>query len=80
MQILRSCRCNLRSPSTDRRSDHGPCWWTVVHHCNPSPASSEKLAKSRPTDRPTVRRSDHGPWSESVDQDLIYPTSDMNYG
>ncbi|WMV28745.1 hypothetical protein MTR67_022130 [Solanum verrucosum] len=36
MQILRSCRCNLRSPSTDRRSDHGPCWWSVVHHCNPS--------------------------------------------
>ncbi|WMV44987.1 hypothetical protein MTR67_038372 [Solanum verrucosum] len=26
MQIFRSCRCNLRSPSTDRRSDHGPCW------------------------------------------------------
>ncbi|WMV24583.1 hypothetical protein MTR67_017968 [Solanum verrucosum] len=25
MQILRSCRYNLRSPSTDRRSDHGPC-------------------------------------------------------
>ncbi|WMV51107.1 hypothetical protein MTR67_044492 [Solanum verrucosum] len=43
MQILRSCRCNLRSPSTDRRSDHGPCWWTVVRHCNPSPASSEKI-------------------------------------
>ncbi|WMV09175.1 hypothetical protein MTR67_002560 [Solanum verrucosum] len=41
MQILRSCRCNLRSPSTDRRSDHGPCRWTVVHHGNPSPASLE---------------------------------------
>ncbi|WMV25847.1 hypothetical protein MTR67_019232 [Solanum verrucosum] len=25
MQILRSCRCNLRLPSTDSRSDHGPC-------------------------------------------------------
>ncbi|WMV24938.1 hypothetical protein MTR67_018323 [Solanum verrucosum] len=25
MQILRSCRFNLRSPSTDRRSNHGPC-------------------------------------------------------
>ncbi|WMV33271.1 hypothetical protein MTR67_050674 [Solanum verrucosum] len=72
MQILRSCRCNLRSPSTDRRSDHGPCWWTVVHHCNPSPNQLRKLAKSRPTDRPTVRRSDHGPWSVSVDQDLFY--------
>ncbi|WMV59399.1 hypothetical protein MTR67_052784 [Solanum verrucosum] len=41
MQILRSCSCNLRSPSTDRRSDHGPCWLSVVRHCNPSPASSE---------------------------------------
>ncbi|WMV06713.1 hypothetical protein MTR67_000098 [Solanum verrucosum] len=41
MQILRSCRCNLRSPSTDRSSDHGPCWWSVVRHCNPSPVSSE---------------------------------------
>ncbi|WMV26572.1 hypothetical protein MTR67_019957 [Solanum verrucosum] len=40
MQILRSCRCNLRSPSTDRRSDHGPSWWSVVRHCNPSPTSS----------------------------------------
>ncbi|WMV47571.1 hypothetical protein MTR67_040956 [Solanum verrucosum] len=81
MQILRSCRCNLRSPSTDRRSDHGPCWWSVVHHCNLSqPAQNFFLAKSRPTDRPTVRRSDHGPWSVSVDQDLLYPTSDMNYG
>ncbi|WMV38075.1 hypothetical protein MTR67_031460 [Solanum verrucosum] len=55
MQILRSCRCNLRSPSTDRRSDHGPCWWSVVHHCNPSQPAQKKLAKSRPTDRPTVR-------------------------
>ncbi|WMV38357.1 hypothetical protein MTR67_031742 [Solanum verrucosum] len=41
MQILRSCRCNPRLPSTDRRSDHGPCWWSVVRHYNPSPASSE---------------------------------------
>ncbi|WMV46960.1 hypothetical protein MTR67_040345 [Solanum verrucosum] len=80
MQILRSCRCNLRSPSTDRRSDHGPCWWSVVHHCNPSQPTQKKLAKSRPTDRPTVRRLDHGPWSVSVDQDLLYPASDMNYG
>ncbi|WMV38077.1 hypothetical protein MTR67_031462 [Solanum verrucosum] len=62
MQILRSCRYNLRSPSMDRRSDHGPCWWSMVHHCNPSQPAQKKLAKSRPTDRPTVRRSDHGPW------------------
>ncbi|WMV32578.1 hypothetical protein MTR67_025963 [Solanum verrucosum] len=80
MQILRSCGCNLRSPSTDRRSDHGPCWWSVVRHCNPSPSQLRKLVKSRLTDRPTVRRSDHGPWSVSVDQDLLYPASDMNYG
>ncbi|WMV09295.1 hypothetical protein MTR67_002680 [Solanum verrucosum] len=63
MKILRSCRCNLRSSSTDRRSDHGPCWWSVVHHCNPSSNQLRKLAKSRLTDRPTIRRSDHGPWS-----------------
>ncbi|WMV23964.1 hypothetical protein MTR67_017349 [Solanum verrucosum] len=62
MQILRSCRCNLRSPSTDRRSDHGPCWWSVVRHCNPSPASSEKNWLSlnsrtdpRSVDQTTVR-------------------------
>ncbi|WMV49924.1 hypothetical protein MTR67_043309, partial [Solanum verrucosum] len=72
MQILRCCRCNLRSPSTDCRSDHGSCWWSVVHHCNPSPNQLRKLAKSRLTDRPTVRRSDHGPWSVSVDRDFPY--------
>ncbi|WMV13848.1 hypothetical protein MTR67_007233 [Solanum verrucosum] len=61
MQILRSCRCNLRSPSTDRRSDHGPCWWTVVRHCNPSPASSENWLSldsrtdPRSVDQTTVR-------------------------
>ncbi|WMV25582.1 hypothetical protein MTR67_018967 [Solanum verrucosum] len=55
MLILRSCRCNPRLPSTDRSSDHGPCWWSVVHHCNPSPTKLRKLAKSRLTDRPTVR-------------------------
>ncbi|WMV54434.1 hypothetical protein MTR67_047819 [Solanum verrucosum] len=31
-----------------------------------------KLAKSRLTDRPTVRRSDHGPWSVFVDRDFPY--------
>ncbi|WMV30031.1 hypothetical protein MTR67_023416 [Solanum verrucosum] len=71
-KFWRSCRCNLRSPSIDRRSDHGPCWWSVVHHCNPSPNQLRKLAKSRLTDRPTVRRSDHGPWSVSVDRDFPY--------
>ncbi|WMV45375.1 hypothetical protein MTR67_038760 [Solanum verrucosum] len=33
---------------------------------------SENLAKSRLTDRPTVRGSDHSPWSVSVDQDFPY--------
>ncbi|WMV45377.1 hypothetical protein MTR67_038762 [Solanum verrucosum] len=33
---------------------------------------SENLAKSRLLDRPTVRRSDHGPWSMSVDRDFPY--------
>ncbi|WMV37303.1 hypothetical protein MTR67_030688, partial [Solanum verrucosum] len=41
---------------------------------------SENLAKSRLTDRLTVRRSDHGPWSVSVDRDFPYPVSDTNYG
>ncbi|WMV14917.1 hypothetical protein MTR67_008302, partial [Solanum verrucosum] len=80
IQILRSCRCNLQSPSTDHRLDLGPCWWSVVHHCNPTPNQLRKLAKSRLTDRPTVRRSDHGPWSMSVDRDLPYPASDTKYG
>uniref|UniRef100_M1DRL7 Uncharacterized protein n=1 Tax=Solanum tuberosum TaxID=4113 RepID=M1DRL7_SOLTU len=31
-------------------------------------------------DRPTVRRSNHGPWSVIMDRDLLYPTSNMNYG
>ncbi|WMV11593.1 hypothetical protein MTR67_004978, partial [Solanum verrucosum] len=41
---------------------------------------SENLAKSRLTDRPTVRRSDHDLWSVSVDRDFPYPASDTNYG
>ncbi|WMV38589.1 hypothetical protein MTR67_031974, partial [Solanum verrucosum] len=43
------------------RSDHGPCWWTVVHHCNPSPTSSENWLSPhsrtdpRSVDQTTVR-------------------------
>ncbi|WMV23988.1 hypothetical protein MTR67_017373 [Solanum verrucosum] len=37
---------------------------------------SENLAKSRLM----IRRSDHGPWSVSVDRDFPYPASDTNYG
>ncbi|WMV29850.1 hypothetical protein MTR67_023235 [Solanum verrucosum] len=40
---------------------------------------SENLAKSRLTERPMVRRSDHGSWSVSVDRDFPYPASDTNY-
>ncbi|WMV19346.1 hypothetical protein MTR67_012731 [Solanum verrucosum] len=53
------------------------CQFTTA---TPPQTSSEKLAKSRLTDRPTVRRSDHGLWSMSVDRDLPYPTFDTNYG
>ncbi|WMV37909.1 hypothetical protein MTR67_031294 [Solanum verrucosum] len=41
--------------------------------------STKKSTRSRLTDRPTIRRSDHGLWSVSIDQDLLYPASDMNY-
>ncbi|WMV09221.1 hypothetical protein MTR67_002606, partial [Solanum verrucosum] len=41
---------------------------------------SENLAKSRLTDRPTVRRLDHGPWFVFVDRDFPYPSSDTTYG
>ncbi|WMV37507.1 hypothetical protein MTR67_030892 [Solanum verrucosum] len=54
----------------------GP-WFTTA---TPPQQSSEKSAKSRLTDRSTVRRSDNGPWSMSMDQDLLYPASDTNYG
>ncbi|WMV54831.1 hypothetical protein MTR67_048216 [Solanum verrucosum] len=40
---------------------------------------SENLSKSRLTDRFTVRISDHGPWSVSVDRDFPYPAYDSNY-
>ncbi|WMV25849.1 hypothetical protein MTR67_019234 [Solanum verrucosum] len=47
----------------------GGLWFTTA---TPPQTSSEKLAKSRLTDRPTVRRSDHDPWSVSVDRDFPY--------
>ncbi|WMV41975.1 hypothetical protein MTR67_035360 [Solanum verrucosum] len=46
----------------------GP-WFTTA---TPLQTSSQKLAKSRLKDRPTVRRSNHGPWSVSVDRDFPY--------
>ncbi|WMV33333.1 hypothetical protein MTR67_026718 [Solanum verrucosum] len=56
MQILRSCSCNPRLPSTDRRSDHDPCWWSVVHYCNPSPkpSSENRLSFDSRTDPQSV--------------------------
>ncbi|WMV45957.1 hypothetical protein MTR67_039342 [Solanum verrucosum] len=74
MQILRSCRCNPRLPSTESRSDHnlaGGPWFTTA---TPPQTQLKKLARSRPMDRPTVRRSDHGPWSMSVNQDSFTET------
>ncbi|WMV55009.1 hypothetical protein MTR67_048394 [Solanum verrucosum] len=64
------------SPGQTTARAGGP-WFTTG---TPSHPSSEKSAKSRLTDRPTVHRSYNGPWSMSVDQDLLYPTSDTNYG
>ncbi|WMV09562.1 hypothetical protein MTR67_002947 [Solanum verrucosum] len=69
MKILRSYRCNPQLTSIYHRSDHGPCLWSVVHHCDLSSTQVRKSAKSRPTDRPTVYRLDQGPWSVSMDQD-----------
>ncbi|WMV47006.1 hypothetical protein MTR67_040391 [Solanum verrucosum] len=66
---------------TDGTHGHHP--WTVdgltVHLAGPwfvtenfPRTQSENLAKSRLMDRPTVRRSDHGPWFVSVDRDFPY--------
>ncbi|WMV37854.1 hypothetical protein MTR67_031239 [Solanum verrucosum] len=41
MQILRSCRCNPQLPSTDRRSNHGPCWCPWFTIATPPQTSSE---------------------------------------
>ncbi|WMV25395.1 hypothetical protein MTR67_018780 [Solanum verrucosum] len=43
MQILRSCRCIPRLPSTDRRSDHSSCCWSVVHYRNPTLNPTQKI-------------------------------------
>ncbi|WMV32800.1 hypothetical protein MTR67_026185 [Solanum verrucosum] len=52
----------------------GP-WFTTAA---PPQTQLRKSAKSRPTDRPMVRRPDHGPWSVSVDLGPLYPSSDVN--
>ncbi|KAH0636086.1 hypothetical protein KY289_036001 [Solanum tuberosum] len=77
-------QCNLRSPSTDRRSDHDPYWWSVVHHCNPSQTSSEKNMLSfdsrtdpRSVDRTTV--CGLCPWIEtSFTQSVTQTTVDQH--
>ncbi|WMV51510.1 hypothetical protein MTR67_044895 [Solanum verrucosum] len=61
-------------------SDHGPSWWSVVHHCNPSPNKLRKLAKSRLTDRPTVRRSDHASWIKTSHTQLLTQTTVDQHG
>uniref|UniRef100_M1D931 Uncharacterized protein n=1 Tax=Solanum tuberosum TaxID=4113 RepID=M1D931_SOLTU len=68
--------CHPRTVGQTTARVGGP-WFTTA---TPPQPSSEKLAKSRLTDRPTIRRSDHGPWSVTVDRDLLYPPSDMKYG
>ncbi|WMV45691.1 hypothetical protein MTR67_039076 [Solanum verrucosum] len=47
--------------------DGGP-WFTTA---TLSQTQLRKSAKSRPTDIPMIRRSDHDPWSVSVDQDCF---------
>ncbi|WMV32675.1 hypothetical protein MTR67_026060 [Solanum verrucosum] len=47
------------------RSDHGPWWWSVVHHCNPSPNQAQKIDQASTH----IHSSDHSLWSVSVDQD-----------
>ncbi|WMV50927.1 hypothetical protein MTR67_044312 [Solanum verrucosum] len=42
----------------------GP-WFTTT---TPPQTQFRKFTKSRPTDRPPIRRLDHGPWSVSVDR------------
>ncbi|WMV29639.1 hypothetical protein MTR67_023024 [Solanum verrucosum] len=66
-----------RTPSTDRRWTHGPSCRSMTEKFPRT--QSENLAKSRLTDRPTVRRSDHGPRSVFVDRHFPYPASDTNY-
>ncbi|WMV45446.1 hypothetical protein MTR67_038831 [Solanum verrucosum] len=69
--------CHPRTVGQTTARASGP-WFTTA--TLPQNSVRKFLAKSRLTDRPTVRRSDHGPWSVSVDQDLLYPASDINYG
>uniref|UniRef100_M1DG86 Polyprotein n=1 Tax=Solanum tuberosum TaxID=4113 RepID=M1DG86_SOLTU len=52
----------------------GPLFTTAT----PPQTQLRKLAKSRPTDRPTVCKSDHGSWSVSMDRGPFYPVSDAN--
>ncbi|WMV51106.1 hypothetical protein MTR67_044491 [Solanum verrucosum] len=67
--------CHPRTVGQTTARAGGP-WFTTA---TPPQPSSEKSAKSQLTDRPTVRKSDNGLWSMSVDQDLFYPASDTNY-
>ncbi|WMV50865.1 hypothetical protein MTR67_044250 [Solanum verrucosum] len=73
MQILRSCRCNPRTVGQTMACAGGP-WFNTA---TPPQPSSEKSAKSRLTDRPTV----HGlcPWIKtSFTQPLTQTTVDQH--
>ncbi|WMV38013.1 hypothetical protein MTR67_031398 [Solanum verrucosum] len=53
----------------------GGLWFTTTA---PPQTQLRKSTKSRPMGRPTVRRSDHHPWSMSVDRGPFHPASDAN--
>ncbi|WMV30032.1 hypothetical protein MTR67_023417 [Solanum verrucosum] len=51
-------------------SDHGPCWWSAIHHCNPSPNQLNNWPS--PDSWTDPRSVDQTPWSVSVDRDFPY--------
>ncbi|WMV13614.1 hypothetical protein MTR67_006999 [Solanum verrucosum] len=57
--------CHPRTVGQTTARVGGP-WFT---NATPPKIQLRKSSNSRPTDRPTVRKSDHGLWSVSVDQD-----------
>uniref|UniRef100_M1D8C6 Uncharacterized protein n=1 Tax=Solanum tuberosum TaxID=4113 RepID=M1D8C6_SOLTU len=82
MQILRSCRFNLRSPSTDHRSDHDPCYGLWFTTATPPQTSSENWLS--PDSRIDPRSVDQTtvcglcPWIEtSLTQPLTQNTVDQ---
>uniref|UniRef100_M1DQ40 Uncharacterized protein n=1 Tax=Solanum tuberosum TaxID=4113 RepID=M1DQ40_SOLTU len=84
MQILRSCRCNLRSPSTDRRSRPRPVLVVRGSPLQPLPKPAQKnwLSPDSRTDPQSVDQTTvRGlcPWIEtSLTQPLTQTTIDQN--